>query len=83
MHASAPSLEHATLPVEGFLGSVFTGLARSVDDAVVRGVQWVVERALIPDPANLGALRESAAPLLDAALQADPRRFFDFGAETS
>ena len=41
-------------------------------------MQLVVERALIPDPEDLDALRESAQTLLDPGLQAEPRRFFAF-----
>jgi hypothetical protein len=38
----------------------------------------VVERALIPTPGDLTALRASSEALLDPALQAEPRRFFSF-----
>lgn len=41
-------------------------------------MQFVVERALIPDPGDVDALRDSARAVLAPALQADPRRFFAF-----
>jgi hypothetical protein len=50
-----------------------------VDAAIVRAMQIVVERALIPDEDDVAALRRSAQPLLAAELQRAPGRFFDFG----
>lgn len=41
-------------------------------------MQLVVERALIPDPEDVDALRASAGALLAPELQAEPRRFFGF-----
>jgi len=41
-------------------------------------MQFVVERALIPDPSRIEAVRASARPMLDPELQAEPRRFFAF-----
>jgi hypothetical protein len=41
-------------------------------------MQLVVERALIPDPEDVDALRASAEALLTPELQAEPRRFFGF-----
>jgi hypothetical protein len=45
---------------------------------VLRTMQLVVERALIPDPEGVDALRESAEALLTPDLRAEPRRFFAF-----
>jgi hypothetical protein len=44
----------------------------------MRAMQVVVERALIPEPEQVDALRQSAEPMLDTTLQQDPRRFFSF-----
>jgi hypothetical protein len=41
-------------------------------------MQFVVERALIPDPEDVDALRASTGVLLSPELQAEPRRFFAF-----
>jgi pimeloyl-ACP methyl ester carboxylesterase len=49
-----------------------------LDSTVLRAMQIVVERALIPDPADLDSLRLSAEEVLTQELQADPRKFFAF-----
>jgi hypothetical protein len=71
-------LSRVALPGEGRLGRILTGFGTAIDDSVLRAMQLVVERALIPRPEQLEALRESAQPLLTPALQAEPRRFFGF-----
>ena len=50
----------------------------ALDAAALRAAVVVVERALIPTPGDLTALRASSEALLDPALQAEPRRFFSF-----
>ena len=71
-------LPRAELPSEGWYGRVLTGFGTAVDATVLRAMQIVVDRALIPDPDDLDALRESARPLLAPGLQAEPRLFFPF-----
>jgi hypothetical protein len=68
----------ARLPRETWTHRLFTGIGTTLDGTVMRAMQLVVERALIPDESQVDALRESAAPLLAPALQEDPRRFFGF-----
>lgn len=57
---------------------LFTNVGLGIDSAMMRGVQVVVERALIPERRDLEMLRESADALLVPELVADPRRFFEF-----
>jgi len=71
-------LPRAELPPEAWLGRVLTGFGTAVDATVLRAMQLIVERALIPDADDLDALRESAQPLLAPGLQAEPRLFFPF-----
>jgi len=68
----------ARLPPEAWRDRLFTGIGTTLDGTVMRAMQLVVERALIPDPAHVDALRESAQPMLADDLQQDPRRFFEF-----
>jgi hypothetical protein len=77
--SSLPRLPSALLPAEGFLGSAFTRLSQALDASVLRAMQIVVERALIPDPDDVDALRDSARALLsDPLLERDPARYFAF-----
>ncbi len=71
-------LPSPVLPPEGLGTRFLTGIGTMLDTTVLRAMQIVVERALIPDPKDLDALRESAAAALDPVLQAEPRRFFGF-----
>jgi len=71
-------LPPAHLPPEAWSSRLFTEIGTTLDGTVMRAVQFVVERALIPDPEKADALLQSAEPMLDPALQADPRRFFSF-----
>jgi pimeloyl-ACP methyl ester carboxylesterase len=73
--AALPTVE---LPREAWTGRVFTGVGFALDATVLRAMQFVVERALIPDPEDIDALRSSAQASLDPELQAEPRRFFTF-----
>lgn len=72
------ALPPAELPREGWLGQILASAGSAVDAGVLRAMQLVVDRALIPDSDDLEALRESAQALLDAGLQAQPRLFFPF-----
>jgi pimeloyl-ACP methyl ester carboxylesterase len=76
--ARLSALPPAELPPETWLPRLLTGFGTAVDSGVMRAMQLVVERALIPDPARIESLRESAQPLLTPALQEEPRRFFSF-----
>lgn len=69
------------LPMESWLDQLFTQVGTAVDGTLFRIMQQVVERALIPDASRVEALRATAAPMLDPALQASPERFFDFDPE--
>ena len=71
-------LPRARLPYEAWLARALTGFGTAVDSSVLRAMQLVVERALIPASADLDSLRESARLMLSPGLQADPRRFFSF-----
>jgi dienelactone hydrolase len=73
--AALPTVE---LPREAWSGRLFTGVGLALDATVLRAMQFVVERALIPDPENIDALRDSAQAALVPELQAAPRRFFSF-----
>ena len=66
------------LPPESPATWLLTGIGTALDSGVMRAMQIVVERALIPDPSDLDALRESAEAVLAPELQADPRLFFRF-----
>ncbi len=66
------------LPREGWSSRLFTEIGTTLDGTVLRAMQFVVERALIPDGEHVDALRDSARALLTPELQDDPRLFFDF-----
>ena len=55
-----------------------TRVSAALDATVLRAMQVVVDRALIPDPQDLVNLRQSLAAVLDSGLQHDPGRFFAF-----
>jgi len=71
-------LPRAELPAEAWYARALTGFGTAIDTSVLRAMQIVVERALIPDSDHVDALRESAKSLLAPELQAEPRRFFAF-----
>lgn len=71
-------LPQAEVPHEAWFARPLTGFGTAVDATVLRAMQLVVERALIPDPEDVDALRQSAQTLLAPGLQAEPRRFFPF-----
>ncbi len=73
-----PELAAAELPGQAWPTRLLTGVGSALDAGVLRAMQLVVERALIPDPEHIDALRESAQAVLTPELQADPRRFFGF-----
>ncbi|MEE9607342.1 MAG: hypothetical protein V3U03_06340 [Myxococcota bacterium] len=72
------ALPSAELPREAWTNRVLTGVGSALDTSVLRAMQLVVERALIPAPQDLDALRESAQAILTPELQANPRGFFGF-----
>ena len=73
-----PSLAAAQLPPERWSERVFSRFGTALDSTVLRAMQLVVDRALIPDPEHMMALRDSAHTLLDPELQRHPERFFRF-----
>lgn len=74
-----PELPDASMPAETFSDRLLTGIGTAVDASIVRAMQIVVERALIPDEDDVARLLRSAQPLLDPELLSAPERFFDFG----
>ncbi len=60
---------------------LWTSVGSALDSAMMRGVQVVVERALIPDHSDLEALRDSADAMRHPTLVSSPRSFFDFADE--
>ena len=74
----AGALPPVSLPPEGWGDRLFTGIGTALDSAILRAMQLVVERALIPNPEDVDALRVSAQGVLAPELQDDPRRFFSF-----
>lgn len=76
-----PNLPTVNLPPEAWKDRLFTQVSTALDLAVLRAMQLVVERALIPNPEDLDSLRASAEEAMDPALQADPTKFFGFLAD--
>ena len=72
------SLPAARLPSESWRTWVLTEIGTALDASVLRAMQLVVERALIPNSADVDALRDSAQAMLEPELQAEPERFFTF-----
>jgi pimeloyl-ACP methyl ester carboxylesterase len=77
IHPLAP-LPSVHLPREAWSDRFLTGVGSALDSGVMQAMQIVVERALIPDAADVNALRESARAMLDPLLQAEPQRFFEY-----
>ena len=75
---SIPSLPSARLPRQDLRSSIRTRVSATLDATLLGAARVVVERALIPDAADVDALRRSARTLLEADLLSDPRRYFDF-----
>lgn len=71
-------LSSADLPLEGWADRVLSGIGTGLDSTVLRAMQLVVERTLIPSAENVDALRLSARAMLDPGLQSEPLRFFSF-----
>ena len=57
---------------------VRTGVGHALDTVMMRGVQIVVGRTLLPTREDVESLKSSANYLLDPALMNEPGRFFDF-----
>lgn len=73
-----PDLPVAEMPGEAWRDRLVTQASAALDATMLRAMQFVVERALIPKPENLEALRASADDTLAPDLQREPRRFFEF-----
>ncbi len=73
-----PELPEALLPQEDPASGLLTWLGTGLDALVLTAMQRVVDATLMPAPEDLPALRASADAVLDPALQADPKRYFDF-----
>jgi len=71
-----PNLPEVRLPQEALSERLLTQLGTVFDATVLRAMQLVVDRMLVPKPEDLEQLRASAVALLDAELQRDPARFF-------
>jgi sulfatase maturation enzyme AslB (radical SAM superfamily) len=71
----------SSLPKGGAIDSsrdrLFTGFGTALDATILRAMQLVVERALLPKPENLAALLASAQETLSEELQSEPGRFFE------
>lgn len=78
MMQSFPALDRVSTPPPSGLDLLWTPVGRALDTTVMRAVQIVVERALIPNEQDVTALRRSADRLLDPALLENPKRFFAF-----
>lgn len=65
-------------PAAGWADLSLARIGSLLDAGVLRAMQIVVERALIPGPADVDTLRDSARDFLDPALESEPRRFFAF-----
>jgi pimeloyl-ACP methyl ester carboxylesterase len=76
-----PALPLTPLPSERWNRRLLSRFGTALDASVLRAMQLVVERALIPDDEDVVALRDSARSLLDPELQREPRRFFAFLSE--
>ncbi len=77
-----PKLARAVLPEEGFADGAFTWLGAGLDAAILAGMQVVIDAMLLPDPAELPALRAAAARLDTPALRGDPASFFEFSSDS-
>jgi esterase/lipase len=75
--ADIPDLPPAQFPAERWSARLFTGFGTALDATILRTMQLVVERALLPKPENLAALRASAQETLSEELQSEPGRFFE------
>jgi len=81
-HGSAPTglaipeLPKVLLPPEPLAERLLTRVGSAVDATLLRAMQLLVDRMLVPELEELSALRASAVPLLDETLQRDPSRFF-------
>jgi len=80
---SLPALPPPRFPVEHWSNRFRTTISTALDSTMMRGVQMVVERALIPDTEDLSRLRDSAAEVLSPSLLENPADFFSFVNEDS
>jgi len=75
-----PDLPAARLPEEAWSAVVATWLGTGLDAAILAGMQLVVDAVMMPDEAELPAMRASAERLL--ALEDEPGRYFEFTPES-
>ena len=73
----ADDLEIAPPAAPDFGSRLLTALGATVDGIVVRTARFVVDRALMPGPGEVQALR-NAARFYEQGFADDPRRFFAF-----
>jgi pimeloyl-ACP methyl ester carboxylesterase len=59
-------------------GRLLTAVAATIDGLAVRAARLLVDRALMPTPGEVQALRASARFYVGAPFGDDPRRFFEF-----
>ncbi len=73
--ADLGELDAKHLPRDGWGERLSSWLGTAIDHAVLRAVQFAIDRTLLPEPERVAAIRRSAAPFLDGT--ADPARFLD------
>jgi pimeloyl-ACP methyl ester carboxylesterase len=78
MQEQLPPLPPCELPGEHWSRRIFTTVGSTIDTAILRAMSFAVDSFLMPDPANLPALRRSAERFVAGDLWNDPRRFFTF-----
>ncbi len=71
-------LEPPVLSPQPWSARALTGACTALDSGVLRAMQVLVDRLLVPAPEQISELRASAETLLDETLQREPRRFFAF-----
>jgi pimeloyl-ACP methyl ester carboxylesterase len=72
------SLEVAAPAAPDLPGWLLTAVASTIDGIAVRAARLLVDRALMPTPDEMGALRASAGFYAAAPFADDPRHFFRF-----
>ena len=65
-------------PAAGVRGRVLTAVAATVDGIALRAARTLVDRALMPAPAEVERLRREALFYRQQAFADDPGRFFAF-----
>jgi len=75
-----PDLPAVHMPAEEWSAVAATWVGGALDAAILAGMQIVIDAMMMPDAAELPAMRASAEGIL--ALQAEPGRYFDFAPES-